>query len=204
MATMTQQSRRWTASRYTTLLAVLAGHVLVIALMCLAPGRAPPSSAPFDTVELIQLPRPDLPTIKAPNNPKRQLRAALFVPPAPRIGESQPAPDEPASDRSSEGSGKGVDWAAEARRAVHAFDIRNDRLLAMDSPYGVPAFDNGWLYVRHRAGEQFKTANGDWIVWLDANCYQIADAAPSRGGGGAPRGRVYCVDPVNARTSSKE
>jgi hypothetical protein len=36
--------------------------------------------------------------------------------------------------------------------------------------------DNWWPQAKHHAGDQFKTANGDWIVWINENCYQVANS----------------------------
>jgi hypothetical protein len=85
-------------------------------------------------------------------------------------------PSPPAS--SSDGKGAGVDWAAEARRALHAFEIRNHEPPSNNSVSSEPG--DAWLrQVPHHAGEQFKTASGDWIVWINSSCYQVATAGPN-------------------------
>jgi hypothetical protein len=79
----------------------------------------------------------------------------------------------------SSGDGSGVDWHAEARRALQAFEIRNRQLSSNKSVSGRPEDDNWLPNAQHRAGEQLKTANGDWIVWINANCYEIASSGPN-------------------------
>ena len=193
-ATSSQDLSRWPASRYPTFVAVLGMHALLIALLWLAPSIRNAPAPPLETVELLELAPPTVPKVKAENNPMRQLRAALPLPPMPRLDDAPLTTVGAQADRSAEGSGSGVDWAAEARRAVRAFNIRNDRLDAASGPSGAPAFDDAWLYAKHRRGEEFKTPDGDWIVWIDANCYQVAAARTGSGASGGPQGRIYCMD----------
>jgi hypothetical protein len=83
-----------------------------------------------------------------------------------------------------------VNWAAEARRAVEAYEIRRDR-----PPSNVIAGasrDEWWPPRGHRAGDRYKTENGDWIVWIDANCYQIASWHPGDPSIGVPPLRTIC------------
>ena len=79
-----------------------------------------------------------------------------------------------AAPGAAKGEGYGVDWAAEARRALQAFEIRNHKPASNQSVSGGPEEDHWRAGAQHHAGERYKTANGDWIVWVDANCYEIA------------------------------
>ena len=72
-----------------------------------------------------------------------------------------------------------MDWNAEAHRAIHAFEIRSHQPKDGISVSGTPADEHWWRRIQHRAGDRFKTPNGDWIVWIDANCYQVASAQSS-------------------------
>ena len=36
-----------------------------------------------------------------------------------------------------------------------------------------------WVLREHHPGERFKTEGGDWIVWINANCYQVASWDPN-------------------------
>ena len=80
--------------------------------------------------------------------------------------------------------GTAVDWAAEARRAVQAFDIRSHLPASNQSVSGSPAEDHWWPRRQHHAGDQFKTANGDWIVWINDSCYQLTGPVPEHFGAG--------------------
>jgi hypothetical protein len=101
----------------------------------------------------------------------------------------------PAPASSSDGSGSGVDWAAEARRALHAFEIRNRQPSINNSISSKPGEDNWWPQALHHAGDQFKTANGDWIVWINTNCYQVASSGPSAYALDAWQPQTICHDP---------
>jgi hypothetical protein len=59
---------------------------------------------------------------------------------------------------------------------VRAFDIRSHQPPIHDSLSSTPADDNWWPRIQHHAGEQYKIANGDWIVWINASCYQVANS----------------------------
>jgi hypothetical protein len=96
------------------------------------------------------------------------------------------------SAAASNGDGSGVDWRAEARRAVQAYEIRNHEPESSDLVSGSPAEDQWWPRSRHNAGDQYKTANGDWIVWINSSCYQIAIAGGSAYAPGAAGPRTVC------------
>jgi hypothetical protein len=87
-----------------------------------------------------------------------------------------------------------VNWAAEARRAVRAFDIRKHEPPIHESLSSSPAEDDWWPRTQHRAGDQYKIANGDWIVWINASCYQVASAGPSTYATDAALPRTICPD----------
>ncbi|MDP9082615.1 MAG: hypothetical protein M3N50_02460 [Pseudomonadota bacterium] len=73
-----------------------------------------------------------------------------------------------------------MDWTAEAHRALQAFEIRNHQPGTGIPLSSSPAEQHWWPRTRHHAGDQYKTANGDWIVWISSNCYQVASSG-SRG-----------------------
>jgi hypothetical protein len=71
-----------------------------------------------------------------------------------------------------DGRGSAVNWAAEAHRAVRAFEIRRDQ--SSNKALSVSSSLDAVGSREHHAGDRFKTESGDWIVWINANCYQIA------------------------------
>lgn len=171
------------------LLGVLAVHLAVVALLMTAAGigRHQPVLAE-QAVELLYLPPNTIPKVRADNAPPRHLSGVIAMPEAPPVLDSSSLPVSAAS--ASNGDGAGVDWSAEARRAVQAFEIRTHRPPHNDSISGGPAEENWW--PRHRAGEQYKTANGDWIVWVNEKCYRVASAAAGASLPGAELAPTFC------------
>jgi hypothetical protein len=51
----------------------------------------------------------------------------------------------------------------------------------------------------HHAGDQMKTASGDWIVWINANCYQIASWHSDAPDFGALSSRTICRNPAETK-----
>lgn len=189
-----------------TLLVVLTLHLALIAALVMSQTGSLPTST-VHSVELLFLPPVHLPKVRSENAPPRRLSGDTAITIAPPALDSPST--SPAAGSSSDGSGSGVDWAAEARRALQAFEIRNHQPLSNKSVSSEPADDNWWPRARHHAGEQFKTANGDWIVWINASCYQVASSNLSAyalgtalpqticpGQSGTPRGDL--VDPTPA------
>jgi hypothetical protein len=143
-------------------------------------------------VELVFLPPVNPRKARAEFVPSRRVTADLtlmkIVPPV--LHSALTIAPLPAS--SSDGTGSGVDWAAEARRALQAAEIRNHEPPRNDSLSSAPKEDNWWPRAAHHAGDQFKTADGDWIVWIDASCYRVAGSRPSVYAPGAPPSRPVC------------
>jgi len=181
------ESSQWGVPRYATLAVVVMLHAAVFAALLMSSRILSLPVPQAHAVELLFL---------APaSQPKpRRAKAALLRSSADTaaITLARPVLDTPslpagsAPGSSSIGAGPGVDWAAEARRALQAFEIRNDQPPSGKSVSGRPEEDNWLPSAQHRAGEQLKTANGDWIVWINANCYEIASSGPGAHAVGTP------------------
>jgi hypothetical protein len=172
------RARVWGLPRYVTLLVVLALHMVLLAALMTASRTRQISVSANQAVELLYLPPATVPKVRAENSRLRRLSGDTAVTMAPPVLDSDlPAPSSPAPAADGNGTGPGVDWAAEARRAIHAFEIRSHQPPRNISVSGSPADERWWPPARHRAGDQFKTASGDWIVWISANCYQVATSA---------------------------
>jgi len=70
--------------------------------------------------------------------------------------------------------------------------MRSHQPPPSDSVSRVPGEDNWWPRTQHHAGDRFKTPGGDWIVWINSNCYQVAGSAPP---GNAPAALPETVCP---------
>jgi hypothetical protein len=189
------RSRVWGLPRYVTLLVVLALHVALLAALVTASRTRLLAATGDPSVELRYLPPAIFPKIRAENSRLRRLSGDRAITMAPPVLESVlPAPAPPAPAADGNGSGPGVDWAAEARRAIHAFEIRTHQSPRNISVSGSPAEEHWWLPARRRAGDQFKTPSGDWIVWINASCYQVATSAATSTLLAAPPHTVCLVD----------
>jgi hypothetical protein len=185
------QSRGWGLSRYVTLCVVLALHLAFLAALMLTSRIPGVHSAENDPVALVYLPPASFPKIRAENARPTRIKGDRVTPMEPLLLGSTGAEQAPAA-AASDGSGSGVDWKAEARRAVQAFEIRNHAPESTNSLSGSPAEDWWWPRSRHNAGDQYKTANGDWVVWINSSCYQIAVAGGSAFAPGAMLPQTVC------------
>jgi hypothetical protein len=162
----------WDLSRSVILFIVLALHLASLVLLASASRTGAPPALAQQAVELLYLPPEIIPKIRSENARPRRLNGGTAITVAPPVLDSSwlSAP----SSSPSNGNGSGIDWPAEARRAVQAYDIRNHRPPQENLVSGRPAEENWW--PRHHAGEQFKTENGDWIVWVNESCYRVASS----------------------------
>ena len=172
------QSERWGHSRYVTFTVVIAVHLLLVAALLMAPGSQNSSAALERPVELLFVPPTDIPKIRPENfRPKRLLGDMAISITPPVFDSATPSPSSDAS--ATDGNGAGVDWRAEARRALQAYEIRNRLPAGRDSLSGSPAEDTWWPQGRRHPGAPFKTVRGDWIVWINSNCYTVATSDSS-------------------------
>jgi hypothetical protein len=182
------------AARYLTAAAVLAVHVALIAALMMAwrPGKLGSTTA--NAVQLVYLapvvPPPQPRTVVANLRRRGGGMNIAVAPPA----LDQASPPAAAAPGLSNGEGSGVDWAAEARRALQAFEIRHHQPAPNQSVSGGPEEEHWHPGTQHHAGEKFKNANGDWIVWIDANCYEIAGAGSRAYAHVAPLTEPICQD----------
>ena len=100
-------------------------------------------------------------------------KPAILIPMAPEDRSSTtPSSTETGSSLTSGSGGAKVNWSDEAKRAIRAYEIRGEQSRE-PAHSGLSPWDK-WLSPAHRAGDRYKTQSGDWIVWISADCYQIA------------------------------
>jgi hypothetical protein len=168
------RSKGWGLRRYLTLLTVLAVHAGLVALLMMGSSSLTRTWSEDETVQLLYVPPPGFARIRSENSRPQVLAGNTEISLAPPHLDIT-APSTSPSAGGAEGVGPGVDWKAEARRAVQAFDIRSREPPSDPLPMS-PAEDWWWPRMRHRLGEPYKTSSGDWIVWISTNCYQVARA----------------------------
>jgi hypothetical protein len=164
------ESSVWRAPRFITLIVVAIVHLGLIALLWMASAyRSIPESS-YRPIELVYIPTPPLPRVRAESGRPERLRADIALLQVSPMLTSAP----PAAPSSGTGShGQGVDWLAEAHRAVSAYEIRRDHPAQNELSGKSPAND-WWPQQGPHAGDQFKTEGGDWIVWISPECYEVA------------------------------
>src|SRR5271163_1860588 len=146
------ESNQGAAKRGAILAAVLIAHAAVFAalLMTSRTGARPAPQA--NAVELVFLAPANPPKVRgAAASPRRSSgEVALVI--APPVPDSPSLPLAASTSSSYGGDGSGVDWAAEARRALQAFEIRRNQFSAGKSVSGRPEDENWLPNVQHRAG----------------------------------------------------
>ena len=172
----------WGKSRTIILFAVLALHLAILALLVATSRTLSIGVSTEHSIEVMILPPLKVPKVRAENTRPQRLSTNIAIALAPPVLNSS-LQSGPSS--SPDGHGSAVNWSAEAHRAVRAFEIRRDQ--PPSSAISVSTSLDEWWPREHHAGDQFKTDGGDWIVWINANCYQIASwhsnaigASPSR------------------------
>jgi len=187
MARLTMnESKHWTVSRFAALAVVLIVHAALFAALLMAPRISGLPDSQASAVELVLLAPVNPPKARTTPAALRRLGGDAAITIAVPVPDSPSLPASSAPASSSMGNGSGVDWSAEARRALQAFEIRTNQHSSNKSVSGRPEDDNWLPNAQHRPGELLKTASGDWIVWIDANCYEIATAGPHEAGAALP------------------
>jgi hypothetical protein len=131
------------------------------------------AESPEPPIEVVMLPPASPPKVVLENNRPRRLSTELAVDLAlPVLDASINSSMQTGASSASDGRGSGVNWIAEAHRAVRAYEIRRNQ--TSNSALSVSSSLDEIGFGEHHAGDQMKTAGGDWIVWINADCYQIA------------------------------
>jgi hypothetical protein len=155
--------------RLTVFIMVLLLHLGTLAVL-LAHSQTERSPGIDDrAIELLALPPVEPPKVKFDHTRVQPWSTNIVVALAPSVlnSSSQSGPGS-----ALDGRGPTVNWAAEAHRAVRAFEIRGHQ--TKNSALSVSSSLDETGSREHHAGDQLKTSSGDWIVWINANCYQIA------------------------------
>jgi hypothetical protein len=163
------ESSGWRVPKFAIFLVILAVHLALVALLVMKSRTLPAGAASERPIEVMLLPHTKVPRVRAENT-RPQLKTDLAIALSPTLLNSS---TDSGPGAAHDGRGSPVNWTAEAHRAVRAYEIRRDQppsaAAAVSSPW-----DGWWPRRGHHAGDRYKTDSGDWIVWIDANCYQIA------------------------------
>jgi hypothetical protein len=175
---------------------VLALHVATLVLLLAGTRTLNIAESPEHPIALIALPRIEPAKVVAENNLPRRLSTDISVALAPPSLEPSMQPDtsmQPGVSSAPDGRGSGVNWIAEAHRAVRAYEIRRNQTSNSALSVSSPLDELG--FREHHAGDQMKTAGGDWIVWINDNCYQVASWRSNATASGAVSPQTICRNP---------
>jgi hypothetical protein len=178
--------------RPAVLFFVFALHLAALALL-LVHSRTLRMAGPSDAIELLTLPPVIPPKVRLENaRPQHWSTNIAAAASPPMLNNSL----ETGAGSAPEGQVPGGSGAAEAHRAVPAFEIRRHQTSNKALSVSSPLDELGWR--EHHAGDQMKTASGDWIVWINANCYQIAAWHSETPASGPISPRTICRNPAAA------
>jgi len=163
--------KTWGLRRGIAFAAVVALHAgLVILTVAFRTPTSPSASTEFITA-LIFLTAP-LPPVTSSN--RRRPQVANETPPAAAV---EPPTTPPPVIGFPLGADTAIDWAAEARRAAAV--VTGARKVR---EFGRNPADSGQAPQRsspaHQAGEQYRTEDGAWIVWVSDRCYIVSEVPP--------------------------
>jgi hypothetical protein len=177
--------------RPTVLFIVLALHAATLALLLAGSRTLNIADAAEHPIELVVLPPVKPPALRLENTRPQHWSTDIAVALAPPAlnSSSQTGPGS-----APDGHGSAVNWAAEAHRAVRAFEIRTHQTA--NSALSVSSSLDVSGSREHHAGDQLKTTSGDWIVWISADCYQIASWHSDAPSFGAISPRIICRNPA--------
>jgi hypothetical protein len=163
------ESQKWGQSRYFALLIVFALHVaLVIAFIVAAKTRVL-LIPPLNPIELLLL-TPNTAPPTAPQ-PAPASRAKKVTPPA--VPPSSAITIDP-SAAPVENVGPLVDWAQEAQDVAAGIAKQSSAERRRDT---APAPSPGSPFAPppvHHKGDQYPTGDGQWIVYISDDCYQVS------------------------------
>jgi hypothetical protein len=164
------EKHKWGHSRYIALFAVSGLHVgLLIVLIIFARTRIAVNIS-ANPIELLVLPPSTAPRIPLPSTALTDRpRKAISMTPQPATAvatESLVAPTDEA--------GPPVDWAQEALSVAAGMakegsaERRQESALipSAKSPFALPP--------AHHKGDQYPTADGQWVVFVSDDCYQVS------------------------------
>jgi hypothetical protein len=179
--------------RPTVLFIVLVLHAATLALLLVRSRTLNLAGAAEHPIELVVLAPVKPPPLRFENTRSQPWRTNIAVALAPPTlnSSSQNGPGA-----APDGHGPAVNWTAEAHRAVRAFEIRTHQTA--NSALSVSSALDVSGSREHHAGDQMKTASGDWIVWISADCYQIASWHSDAPSFGAISPRIICRNPAAA------
>ncbi len=130
---------------------LLAAHLGLLAWALLATRTSSVVAASEIPINIVYVPPIQFPRVYAEHTRLEPMRTNVAEGLAPPLFASS---TQSGSEAAADGRGSAVNWAAEAHRAVRAFEIRRDH-------------------------PRTSAISVSMIVWINANCYQVASWDPN-------------------------
>jgi hypothetical protein len=163
-------SRGSSAGRAAALTLVVAGHAGALLVVMITLDTRIRPRLPAGTVSTWIL-------LSAPPRTRERRAQRNIEPPAPIEPLAPPAIPAPGLLLPGEAHGP-IDWLAEAARAAeHASAAPHTRAFGK-IPEGPSWLGSSRHAPAHQAGDQYRLATGEWIVWVSDRCYIVSEPAP--------------------------
>ena len=161
----------WRVRRVTAFALVVALHagLFIILTFALRTSTRQPLSAGFITT-LITLPSLPLPAINRPPPPISNE--------SPPLSPVQPPIAPPSGFSARSGAGPSTDWAAEAERAARAAVAAPRTRSFGEMPTAPDWVHSAPTSPKHYAGEAYRLATGESIVWVNDRCFVVSEPPP--------------------------
>jgi hypothetical protein len=180
-------------SRTAVFIMVLLLHLATLAVFLALTPPSRSAGVVEPAIELLALPPVAPPKMKFDHTRVQPWSTNIVIALAPPLLNSS---TQSGPGSTPDGRGPAVNWAAEAHRAVRAFEIRGHQ--TKNSALSVSSTLDETGSREHHAGDQLKTSSGDWIVWINANCYQIASWHSDAPDFSALSPKIICRKPTPA------
>jgi hypothetical protein len=171
-----EDSESWRRARIVIMLAVIALHAVLVGMLVKFDGTRRATTLASRPIQVRFLPPIAAPVIR-PGSPLEGSFKEFNVA-APTLPSLTLVPIVSSEDDSS----NSVDWAAEARivAAASAAGVPH-RPFGSHVPSGTASSPGAGpsSSPEHKAGDQYRTENGDWVVFVTKNCYQISSSIPN-------------------------
>jgi hypothetical protein len=163
-------------ARYIAMLAVMAFHGVLVAMLVKFDGIRSAAILTSSPIQVRFLSPVVAPAIRLGSPLEGSFKE--FNVAAPTLPSLTLVPMVSSEDDSS----NSVDWAAEARivAAASAAGVPY-RPFGSHVPSGTASSPGAGPSPspEHKAGDQYRTENGDWVVFVTKNCYQISSSIPN-------------------------
>ena len=157
------------ATTFAVVVALHAGLFLILAFaLRISTWRVLPS-AEFVTT-FITLPSLPLPAVNRPHRPIPSESAA--------IPSAQPPTAPPSRISVPTRTGASIDWTAEAERAARAAIATPHARSFGEMPQAPDWVRSAPSSPKHYAGEQYRFATGESIVWVSERCFIVSEPPP--------------------------